>query len=266
MLLYGPRARPDMDDPPLRYSSRFWLYAPTCVFLLLAAAVVLLWWSATAAFRAELAALKGHKTESGVTLNWTGVTVSGFPFRIDAAFRNFSARGLAAHGPFVWTSPALSLHTLTYGRRKTVYEAAGQQHLEWVDGSGHPRRADFLPGTMRGSSTTDSRGLARLDVDIVDADGGAVTARRVQFHMRRDPDGKDLDVALRGDDVKGLGAPAALVEGYFTLTGSAPLMPLLAGKTGWPQAVQQWRQQGGAPRLTKGVLPAMAKSALSGLF
>lgn len=250
----------------MRYSSRFWLYAPTLIFLILAAAVVANWWAATSAFKKTLAALKGHQAIPGITLDWTGVTVGGFPFRVDADFENFSVRGAGVHGPFVWTSDGFALHALTYGRRKTVYEAAGNQHLQWVDGAGRSVRAVFLPGTMRGSSTIDARGLARLDLDIVDANGGAVTARRVQFHMRRDPDGKSLDVAIRADDVKGIGAPAPLVEGYFTLSDAAPLMPLLAGKASWPQAVRVWREQGGTARLTRGVSPAMAKDVLSGLF
>jgi len=250
----------------LRYSSRFWLYAPITTFLILAAAVMIHWWYAAQAFEKALATVKSHEVAPGITLNWSKVEVGGFPFRIDADFENFSAAGAAARGPFAWTSEKFALHTLTYGRRKTVYDAAGQQHLQWVAGDGRMRRVDFLPGTMRASSTTDARGLARFDLDIVDADGRGFTARRLQFHMRRDPDGKDLDVMARSDDWKSGGEAAPLVEGYFTLTRSAPLMPLLAGAGFWPDVVTQWHDQGGRQKLTKGTRPELAARALSGLF
>jgi len=202
----------------------------------------------------------------GVTLDWSKAEVGGFPFRIDAAFQNFSVRGMAARGPFTWTSAEFALHTLTYGRRKTVYEAAGHQHLQWTLADGQAHSADFLPATMHASSTIDARGLARFDLDIVDAAGQGFTAARLQAHMRRDPDGTDLDVMARADDLKGFGAPAPLVEGYFTLGAPAPLMPLLAGKSSWPDAVRAWQNNGGRQHLTRGTRSDLAARILSGLF
>jgi hypothetical protein len=250
----------------LRYSSRFWLYAPITTFMLLAAAAVIHWWYAAQAFERTLAAIKGHSAAPGITVDWSSVEIGGFPFRIDADFRNFSVAGAAAHGSFLWKSDQFALHTLTYGRRKTVYEAAGPQHLEWVADGGKTHSADFLPGTMRASSTTDARGLARADLDIVDADGQGFTARRLQFHMRRDPDGTDLDVMARTDDFNGFGEKAPLAEAYYTLTDSALLMPLLDGKALWPDVVRAWHGGGGRQKLTRGTRPDLAATALSGLF
>jgi hypothetical protein len=250
----------------MRYSSRFWLYAPLTAVLVLAAAVVVHWWFAAQAFEKALAEMKGHEAAPGITLDWSKVDVGGFPFRLDADFTDFSAAGAGVRGPFTWTSENFALHALTYGRRKTVYEAAGKQHLQWVAADGAAHRADFLPGTLRASSTADARGLARFDLDVVDADGEGFTARRLQFHMRRDPDGKGLDVMARADDWKTDGEAAPLVEGYFTLTAAAPLMPLLDGKAFWPDAARAWHDGGGQQVLTKGTRPDMAARALSGLF
>ena len=250
----------------MRYSSRFWLYAPVTAVLILAAAVAIHWWFAAQTFETALAAAKGHEAAPGITVDWSKVDVGGFPFRIDADFENFSVAGAAARGPFVWKSDQFALHTLTYGRRKTVYEAAGSQHLQWVASDGKVHRADFLPGTMRASSTTDARGLARADLDIVDADGQGFSARRLQFHMRRDPDGKDLDVMAKAEDFTGFGEKAPTAEAYFTLTDSAALMPLLKGEAFWPDVVRAWQDMGGRQRLTKGTRPDLAARALSGLF
>ena len=43
-----------------KYSSRFWLYAPITVFLIIAAATMIHWWTVAGAFDKKLAAAKGH--------------------------------------------------------------------------------------------------------------------------------------------------------------------------------------------------------------
>ena len=82
----------------MKYSSRFFLYAPVALVVILAVCVSVYWSRAAGAFEAQLAALKGHEAIPGVTLDWSKVTVSGFPFRLDAVFDGFSARGQGAHG------------------------------------------------------------------------------------------------------------------------------------------------------------------------
>ncbi len=250
----------------LSYSSRFWLYAPITLFLLLAVAVMAHWWVAAGAFEKKLAALKGREAVPGITLDWGTVAVGGFPFRMEANFTDFYVHGAGARGPFFWRSPKFAMHALAYGRLKTVYEAAGPQHLEWVAGDGRAHSADFLPGTLRGSSVLDARGLARADIDIVDAAGKDFAARRLQFHMRRDPDGRDLDLMVKADALTGFGAPVKLVQAYVTLTRADTLSPLLDGVAFWPDAARAWHGQGGTVKLDKGVEPDMAARALSALY
>lgn len=255
-----------VDFRSLRYSSRFWLYAPITAFALLAAAVMIHWWIAAGAFEKKLAAMKGHEAVPGITLDWSSVAVGGFPFRMEATFTNFSARGAGARGPFVWKSPEFALHALTYGRATTVYEAAGPQHLEWVAGDGKPHSADFLPGTLRGSSVADRRGLVQADIDIRDAAGTGFTAQRLQFHMRRDPDGRDLDLMVKADSFSGSGVTVPLVQAYVTLTQADALAPLLKGAAVWPDVVRTWHGRGGQIKLTQGAAPDMAARALSALY
>ena len=250
----------------ITYSSRFWLYAPILAFLSVAAVVSAHWWIAAGAFEKKLAALKGHEAVPGITLDWRSVAVGGFPFRMEARFTDFAAHGAGARGPFVWTSPEFAMHALTYGRATTVYEAAGRQHLEWVAGDGKTHSADFLPATMRGSSITDKRGLARADIDVMDAAGDGFTARRLQFHMRRDPDGRDLDRMVKADDLRESGAPARQVQAYVTLSQSNQFAPLLQGVALWPDVVRAWHGHGGEMTLTQGTLPDVAARALSALY
>lgn len=250
-----------------RYSSRFWLYAPITVFLLIAIAVMAHWKIAADAFEKKLMALKGRDAAPGITLDWDSVAVSGFPFRIDADFTNFSVHGMAARGPFVWKTRDFALHALTYGARKTVYEAAGPQHLEWTGADG-AHAADLLPATFHGSSILDGRGLARADLDAVDVGGKGFTARRLQFHMRRDPDGKDLDlmVAVQGLHMPSPPAIPADSKTYITLTRAAPLMPLLAGAAAWPDAARAWNRNGGQVRVGNDTTYGLVFRAVSALY
>jgi hypothetical protein len=210
------------------------------------------------AFEKRLAALKGHQAIPGVTLNWDRVDVAGFPFRIDAQFSNLRVQGAGAHGPFSWTTEKFALHALTYGRDKTVYEAAGRQRATWTDGAGVAHAVDFLPGSLHASSTLDAKGLARADLDIVGLGSKDFTIGRLQFHMRRDPDGADLDLMLRADK---FGARNQL-QVYATLSRAGSLTSLLKGQTSWPQADANWRAQGGVARLSQVIAPGMDAAAL----
>jgi hypothetical protein len=231
----------------MRYSSRFFLYAPLALFLALAAWVMVYWWIVAGALDSKLTALNGHEALPGVTLSWQTKTITGFPFNLDVAFTGVTVRGQAAHGPFSWTAEKLVLHRLTYGRDQDIYEAAGRQAFTWTDGAGAAHSADFLPGTLRASSITDGRGLARFDLDIVAAAGKDFSAADLQLHLRRDPDGKDLDLMARADTLSLktanplLGAHVARLNLYETVTAAAAFAGVLAGKARWPEAAKAWR-------------------------
>ena len=241
-----------------RYSSRLWLYAPISLFLLLAAAVMIYWWVAAQAFEKKLASLKGHQAVPGITVDWDQVEVGGFPFRLDAAFSNFRIGGAGAHGPFAWSSEKFALHALTYGRQQIVYEAAGRQDVRWTWSNGKEQHASFLPATMRGSSILDRRGLSRFDLDIVGLGDSSFTIGRLQFHMRRDPDGSDLDLMFKTDGLQLAGLKVGDLQLYITLSQLNALMPLLRGEVSWPDAAQHWREQGGKAKLTNGLLAALS--------
>lgn len=234
-----------------RYSSRFWLYAPTLFFLALAVIVMAYWKITAGAFEKKLAALKGHDAVPGIAINWDSAVVGGFPFRIEASFTNLRIQGAGAHGPFSWRTEKFALHALTYGRSKMVYEAAGRQQAQWTQSDGQSRAVSFLPGSMHGSSIVKDSGLQRFDLDIVDMGAAAFTVRRFQFHMRRDPDGRDLNLMLKADALQAKGAAAKNLQVYASLNRADLWMSLLRGESAWPQAAATWRTQGGKATLTK---------------
>jgi hypothetical protein len=231
-----------------KYSSRFWLYAPITVFFMIAAAVAVHWWMAAGAFEKKLAGLKGRQVIPGIILDWKGVQIGGFPFRLDADFTNFTIQGAGAHGPFTWTSDKFALHALTYGRSQDVYEAAGQQRLNWTGADSSTHAASFLPGSMRGSSVLDAQGLRRFDLDIVDLNSPALLIARLQFHLRRNPNGNDLDLMARIENLyfrRTVDSGISLTQTYASLTRISSLHALLRGEESWPQATANWRKSGG---------------------
>ena len=242
----------------MNYSSRFWLYAPFCTFLTLAIIAIVHWWIVAGAFEKKLAALKGQQAVPGVMLDWDKVDVGGFPFRLDANFVNFRIAGAGAHGPFRWSAEKFALHTLTYGRAKTVYEAAGQQHVSWTDGGGAAHDVSFLPGALRASSIVDGKGLTRADLEIIGMGGRDFTVGRFQLHMRRDPDGADLDLMLKAESV----GRRNLVQIYATLSRAGSLTSLLRGESSWPDADANWRAQGGVAKLSQVVAPGLDPQAI----
>ncbi|HUE64649.1 MAG TPA: DUF2125 domain-containing protein [Rhizomicrobium sp.] len=247
----------------MNYSSRFWLYAPFCTFLTLATIAMVHWWIVAAAFEKKLARFKGHEAVPGITLDWDKVEVGGFPFRLDANFTNFRVHGAGAHGPFRWSTEKFALHTLSYGRTKAVYEGAGQQRVSWTDGGGGSHDASFLPGSLRASSILDDKGLSRADLDILDMGAQDFTIGHFQFHMRRDPDGADLDLMLKADAA----GSRKEVQVYAALSRAASLAPLFKGRASWPQAVADWRAQGGTARLSQLVAPGLdPQTILSPLY
>jgi hypothetical protein len=250
----------------MSYSSRFWLYAPLALFLGLAFWAMGHWWLAAKALDQKLLALNGHQAVPGVRVSWSKQTVSGFPFRLDVVFENLSVRAEAPRGPLVWHSDHFALHSLTYGRTQDVFEAAGQQTLSWTDADGVGHQLTFLPATLHASVIADGRGVSRFDLDMLDAggkgtDGAIFTIGRAQFHLRRDPKTDMLDLMLSAVEAKGatpFGDHIRALEIYSQVTQAQAYARLLAGKTGFMDALMAWRHDGGKIDTTKAGIQSSA--------
>lgn len=253
----------------MSYSSRFWLYAPTGLFLALAAGAMIHWWLVAGAFDKKLDALNGHEAVPGITLSYSAKTISGFPFNLDVVFQDFRVSGQGAHGPFSWSSEHFALHALTYGRTQYIYEAAGRQSLRWTDSKGILHRLDFLPGSLRASAIGDGKGLSRFDLDLIGAEGKnekneAVTIGRAQFHLRRDPKADALDLMVSLDGAQTPSFSTQSLRAFTTLDRRDLLAPLLAGTRSWPATDAAWKNAGGSAKDSPG--PAAASDLLNPLF
>jgi hypothetical protein len=147
------------------------------------------------------------------------------------------------------------MHALTYGRDETIFEAAGKQGLSWTRHDGSKRSLVFAIGSLHASAIEDGHGVTRFDFDLVGFGSQAMTARRLQFHIRRDGADK-LDLAVMADDVwispghcPGLDDRLATGRLTGTVTKAQPFSSLRAGAQDWGSAVTNWRTAGGMFRI-----------------
>lgn len=237
----------------MRYSSRFFLYAPVVMFVSLAAAVMIWWWMAATALDKQLEAANGREIIPGVKISFTSKTIAGFPFRLDTLLENLRIEVATTQGPLVWRTEHFASHALNYGRDQAIYEAAGRQDVSWRDDDGTGHDFAFVPGWLRASSIAVNGTLVRFDLDIVEIASPDLGAGRVQFHMRRDPTSDALDIAVSGDTIKlapelqaGFGDALKHVLLVGKLAPGKFLAPLLSGKADWRRATEDWRAHAGA--------------------
>lgn len=235
----------------MTYSSRFFLYAPFGLFLAIALGVGVHWWLAASALSARLQAINGRQIVPGATMRFASRRIAGFPFSLDTVFRGVSFRVDTPHGPTQWRPEEFAMHALTYGRDETIFEAAGKQELSWTKNDGSKRTLVFAVGSLHASAVRDGGGLARFDLDIVGFGSRALTAQRLQFHVRRNAhDGLDFIVTadgvrpLRGSCPE-LGDKPVSGELTGTITKARALTPLLAGRLDWGTAIAHWRSTRG---------------------
>ncbi|MDE2133077.1 MAG: DUF2125 domain-containing protein [Alphaproteobacteria bacterium] len=235
----------------MKYSSRFFLYAPFGLFLAIALGVGVHWWIAASALSARLQAMNGHQIVPGVTMRFASRSITGFPFSLDTVFRGASFRVDTPHGPTQWRPEEFAMHSLTYGRDETIFEAAGKQDLSWTKDDGSKRTLAFAVGSLHASAIRDGGGLARFDLDLVGFGSRDFTAQRLQFHIRHDGhDGLDFIVTADGarpsrGSCPELGDKPVSGELTGTITKARALAAFLAGRQDWGAAIAHWRSTRG---------------------
>jgi hypothetical protein len=236
----------------MNYSSRFFLYAPIAALLLLGAVFGVYWWHVADALGKRLDAMQTREAMPGVTVRYAARTISGFPFNLDVVFTDFRVSIETGHGPFVWRAENFALHALTYGADKTLFEAAGKQSFTWKDTERQQHVLPFEAGSLHASAIRNAGGLSRFDLDLVGFGSPALTAARVQFHIRHAADGKNLDVFANGDEVRlsprlrgAFGDELKLVALQGSVSQAPAFDALRAGKSDWRTAVEAWRNMPG---------------------
>jgi hypothetical protein len=265
----------------MRYSSRFFLYAPLALFLAIAAGTGVYWWIAANALSKELDAIAcgghidGQHAIPGVAVCFTSKTIGGFPFNLDVVFADFHVDVATPHGLSSWHSEKFAGHALTYGREQMIFEAAGRQVLTWTDLKGTRHTMPFEVGEMHASAILGARGLSRFDLDVIGFGSPALTAARAQLHARLTPNGNAIDIAAAADAVHLSPRLSSLFGDDITQirlnASAAPSRAfdgLRAGKTDWVSALETWRKANGVLHISDleiswARLSAMGKGALA---
>jgi hypothetical protein len=192
----------------------------------------------------------------GVTVRFASRSVGGFPFNLDVVFEDFRVAVATAHGPATWRAEHFASHALTYGRDETIFEAAGRQSLSWIDEHYKTHRLDFQTGATHASAILTAASLSRFDLDLVGVGCSALTAARLQFHVRHVADGNRFDVFASGDDVRlspplrgAFGDSLKLIALQGTVSQATAFDSLRKGESDWRSAVEAWRNAPGRLRI-----------------
>lgn len=259
----------------MKYSSRFFLYAPLVLFLALAAGAGANWWIVAGALSGKLDSLNGRPAMPGVTLSFSSKRVGGFPFNLDVVFKDFRIEVETDHGPSTWTTENFAIHALAYGREQMIFEAAGRQRLTWTDLERRHHVLPFEVGEWHASSIADEHGLKRFDMDLIGFGSPALTLARAQLHARLNPRGGAVDIAGEADAVRPSTVPPSLFGDTITqalfvasLKPSRSFDAIRAANASWEHTLETWRKAGGTLRvedleLSWNHLGAMGKGNLS---
>jgi hypothetical protein len=246
----------------MRFSHRFFLYAPLAACLALIGAVMAYWWFASAAFSQALTRANGTQILPGVTFSYTTKTLAGFPFRVDARLEGVKLTTANARGPLSWASEHLAVHALTYNSGRIILEAAGQQTLTWTAKDGTTHTSTFLPALLRASANLRKGELVRFDGEAIGLSStnhesvgqksGVFEMTRGEFHIRHDPlhDTMDVDVHaqdihLPKDRVYAFGNTIAKFRIDGQLGPAKPFDALLSGHADWRRTLDTWRAANG---------------------
>jgi hypothetical protein len=252
----------------MRYSSRFFLWAPFALLLALGLGVSARWWSVVHQLSAKLDAMNHHEVLPGVKLDFASKSLGGFPFNVDTLFHDLTVTLAGAHGPVTWHSENFASHALTFGGEHWIYEAAGHQRLTWTDSHGRHRGLAFEVGSLHASVSISDTRLERVDADLFGFDSPALAIAHTVFHARRNPGADQLDMIVEMDEIH-LSPPLRgscgeivdklKIDGNFS-NGSA-FRAALAGGAPWQSGVDAWRKRGGRFFLSQGDFACGSSSA-----
>jgi hypothetical protein len=233
----------------MRYSHRFFLYAPTGLFFLLLAIVAGSWWVEAHAWAKRIDAANGHAIAPGVTMHFASRTIKGFPFRLDTVFQDFRISVDTPDGPAVWRAQGFAMHELTYGEG-LVFEAGGAQNFSWTDRAHISHRLTIIPGSIRASAVFEKNALSRFDFVAVALDSDHIRAGGFELHLRRNPVQNALDIVAHADEIEIANVAATKssdmnVQFRGSLVPGSPLQSFLRGDSDWRKAAAAWQAKDG---------------------
>lgn len=240
----------------MRVFSALRYYWPVTLFFVFVAAWSAWWIIAATTFEDMLEAMR-TSPQSDLRLSYERVEIGGYPFRVEADFRNLE---LKWRGGSFRAEKAVA-HALAWKLSHIIAEAGGEKSLTLATA---PRETmTIAPDILRLSAIINGDGAFRVDAvfggaqtsfALADGRNPALYARLFEFHARSaEGGGADLvlaaaDVELQRGFVTTLGEkiPAARFDARFKSLPQGDGAAILSALESWPEFLARWADAKGA--------------------
>ena len=114
----------------MSYSSRFFIYGPVGLLLLIVVLYSVFWRVQADTLSARLDRANGGEVIPGINFAFAGKTIGGYPFRLDAVISGVTFSHQDAEGEIAWRTEQLALHAQSYNLDRYIFEVTGLQSFE----------------------------------------------------------------------------------------------------------------------------------------
>ena len=236
--------------PPPRKHRRLGLYAPFVLLLIAIAGWSVFWFWARGEAASRMDTAVADLKRAGYAVTWKDRTLGGYPFRMDVALNDFSARE-----PSGWAIQAPRLEAEAFMHAPGYWIVAAPQGLTFVRPLGGPVavKGELIRASL---SHLDARppsfSFEGVKLAFEPAPGAQPfalsSADRVEFHLRAGPDDEGAVFAEVKNGKARLSGLLARIAGdkpvSFSWNSTLSRMSAFTGAT-WPEAVRHWTAAGG---------------------
>jgi hypothetical protein len=238
--------------------SRFWLYAPLILILVLALAWSGVWFYAAGRAETTVAAWIDREANLGRRYACAERKVGGYPFRIEIRCRDLEIDFDTADGPVSLRSPQLLAMAQIYQPDLVIAEATGPMTVKAPGADiDHVATWSLLQASLRGRPAAPQRlslVVTAPKLALPNGTDALANAKQFQFHAQRRAGGSNeepFDLALRLDDLLFPGAPALAsrpitVDAQGVLRGLKDLRPKPMNTR-----LREWQAAGGRIEVTQ---------------
>lgn len=240
----------------MRVISALRYYWPVTLFFVFVAAWSAWWFVAASMFEDMLEAMRANP-ESDVRVTYEHVAIGGYPFRIEADFRNLEMEWRGGR----FRAEKAVAHALAWKLSHIIAEAGGEKSLTLTTAPGESMT--ITPDILRLSAFINGDGGFRVDAvfggaqtsfALADGRAPALYARLFEFHARSaEGGGADLllaaaDVELQRGFVTTLGdkIPSARFDARFKSLPPGDSAAILSALESWPEFLARWASSRGA--------------------
>ncbi len=217
-----PMTSTPSEAPARKPVSRARIFGPAIALAVLAAIYSVYWYVMAGKTREFLETFAAEHQSGNVAVNWGGLAISGYPYRIEANFAAPAVSAPNAPEDWSWSAQGLDADFLPYSLNHVVLKVDGEQLLRYRDtvrdgGRRHAVRIT-AEGTWASYVNVKEAPFGRLAIDInnlvalkdgkAPSTGQRFAAGRLQFHTRPiEPDkgtpsaDVSYDVAIQGNDM-----------------------------------------------------------------